>query len=672
MNRIPLNYRPEIDGLRAFAVLSVVFFHAFPHRLEGGFIGVDIFFVISGFLITSHIFESLNKGNFSFIDFFGRRIRRIFPALILVMLASIAFGAITLLADDYAQLGKHIASGATFITNIVLVNESGYFDTAAETKPMLHLWSLAIEEQFYIIWPLLIWLAWKNRLNILTTTLIITTASFYLNIKLVNLSPTEAFFLPISRFWELLTGSILAWLMVYRYSTIQKIKSYGDAALVKILRSNDVSPDGSLIVNVMSFLGMSMLVYGVFEINNSLLFPSKWALIPVLGASLIIFSGSKAWINKKLLMNPIAIWFGLISYPLYLWHWPILSFLNIIKDGAPHRDARLIAIVLSILLAWLTYKLIESPLRTGGHLGKKTILLSFALVAVGLTGFKIFETQGLVSRYSLLADSKVDVKRLEKISKAWDFSGYPKPPHAYSDPITGFLSLGKNSNSKTLLVGDSHSQQYWNSFDFLKNDPEGNYNSISFHRSSFPPKVEKIPNDPAVKVVALSYFWGYRYGSSNVKQELRCCGNGKNRTIGVISNPHKTNDEMDLIDKEISNYISQVKSMGKKVILILDNPFGEELNAQSMLYRDGFKIHVKPNMVLTRKEAESRSKDTRSRLINLAKELNVEVVDPIAYLCSSGVCDAFSKDNELLYKDYDHISLYASQNSVSYIKRIVE
>ena len=137
-------YRFEIDGLRAFAVLSVVAFHAFPSLLKGGFIGVDVFFVISGFLITIHIFENLDKGKFSFTDFFGRRIRRIFPALILVMVSSLAFGWFVLLADEYAQLGKHVASGAAFITNFILVNESGYFDNIAETKPMLHLWSLAI------------------------------------------------------------------------------------------------------------------------------------------------------------------------------------------------------------------------------------------------------------------------------------------------------------------------------------------------------------------------------------------------------------------------------------------------------------------------------------------------------------------------------------------------
>ena len=207
------SYRSEIDGLRAFAVLSVVAFHAFPNWLKGGFIGVDVFFVISGFLITSHIFENLDKGQFSFTDFFGRRIRRIFPALILVMACTLAFGWFALLADEFAQLGKHVASGAAFITNFILVDESGYFDNAAETKPMLHLWSLAVEEQFYIVWPLVLWLAWKRKFNLLTITILVAVVSFYLNLRFVKSHPTETFFWPVGRFWELLSGSVLAWLL---------------------------------------------------------------------------------------------------------------------------------------------------------------------------------------------------------------------------------------------------------------------------------------------------------------------------------------------------------------------------------------------------------------------------------------------------------------------------
>ncbi|MDA9801554.1 acyltransferase [Candidatus Pseudothioglobus singularis] len=665
-------YRAEIDGLRAFAVLSVLAFHAFPVWLKGGFIGVDIFFVISGFLITSHIFEKLNDGSFSFSDFFGRRIRRIFPALTLVMTVSLFFGWFELLTVDYAQLGKHVASGAAFILNFILVNESGYFDNAAETKPMLHLWSLAVEEQFYIIWPLVLWASWKCNFNLLIVTIVIALSSFSLNLYYLDSKPIEMFFWSVGRFWELLTGSILAWLLLYKKEELLKIKLWIDKKLVRVFAKNVIA-DGSITDNIMAFLGLLLLTFGVIWINEDLAFPSKWTLIPISGALLVILAGSKAWLNRFILMNPLAVWMGLISYPLYLWHWPILSFMQIIGGEFPDRNARILAIIISILLAWLTYKFIERPIRYGGNLRMKTILLLLLSIAIGFAGLKVYDNNGVVSRYALFSDSDIDIERLTKISEAWQFSAYPKPSYGFKDPLTGLFRIGTNEASKTLFVGDSHKEQYFNSFEFLQTAKNGAYNSVMFSKfKTFPPNIKSFPKDPSIDVVALSYFWGMWYGSLNVKQELRCCGNGKNRTLGRILVPYKSSVEMDLIDSQITDYISALKSLGKRVIIILDSPFGEELNAQSMIVRDGLRISVKPNIVLTRKEAETRSADTRERLISIANKLNVEVIDPIAHLCASGQCNAFSTSNDLLYKDYDHLSLYASRNSVKYIKKIVE
>src|ERR1700691_5932961 len=208
-------YRADIDGLRGIAVLSVLGFHAFPTWVRGGFTGVDVFFVISGFLISTIIFGSLARDGFSFVEFYSRRIRRIFPALLLILIAGYAFGWLVLLPEDYKQLGKQIAGGAGFVSNFVLWNESGYFDSAAETKPLLHLWSLGIEEQFYIIWPSLLWLGWKYRLNLLTVTLIVAAASFALNIAEAGSDSVAAFYSPQTRFWELMVGSALAYGTLY-------------------------------------------------------------------------------------------------------------------------------------------------------------------------------------------------------------------------------------------------------------------------------------------------------------------------------------------------------------------------------------------------------------------------------------------------------------------------
>jgi peptidoglycan/LPS O-acetylase OafA/YrhL len=217
-------YRPDIDGLRAVAVLLVVMYHAFPGKFHGGFIGVDIFFVISGFLISSIIFSNLEGGSFSIAGFYNRRIRRIFPALLFVMGCSLAFGWTTLFADEYTQLAKHVAGGAAFVSNILLYRESGYFDNTSDTKPMLHLWSLAIEEQFYIFWPLLLAFVWKRKWSFLRITAVIALLSFVANIYLTQKSPDAAFYWPISRFWELMIGGLLAYAALHKPALIRRGK----------------------------------------------------------------------------------------------------------------------------------------------------------------------------------------------------------------------------------------------------------------------------------------------------------------------------------------------------------------------------------------------------------------------------------------------------------------
>lgn len=375
-------------------MLSVVLYHAFPTGLTGGFIGVDVFFVISGYLITSHIFISLDEGRFSFANFFGRRIRRIFPALILVMAVSLIFGWFALLVEEFQQLGKHVASGAAFIVNFILVGESGYFDAAADTKPMLHLWSLAVEEQFYIVWPLVLWLAWRLRINLLAITLLVAAASFYFNLRYVATNPTGVFFWPYGRFWELLSGSALAWLMLYKRDALDRAKARVHAVIGRMIPLGMPAARTALVDNAMGLGGLCLLIYGFVGITSDVPFPSAWALVPVCGAILIIAAGSAAWSNRLFMMNPVAVWFGLISYPLYLWHWPLLSFIQIVENGEPpHRDARIAAVVLAIGLALLTVKFVERPLRFGrGNVRLKIAGLAGAMVCVGLAGLVISRT----------------------------------------------------------------------------------------------------------------------------------------------------------------------------------------------------------------------------------------------------------------------------------------
>lgn len=377
------SYRPDIDGLRAVAVLSVVAFHAFPDWLKGGFIGVDVFFVISGFLISSIIFESLEKGTFSFSEFYARRVKRIFPALSIVLVFCILFGYFSLLPDELNQLGKHVAAGAGFVSNFVLWSESGYFDNVAETKPLLHLWSLGIEEQFYIVWPFLLWVAFKIRLNLLFTTALLLLMSFALNLWMIDQNPVATFYSPLTRFWELLFGALLAWLSVHKASS---------STLLPCLTSNrHISlASRSMLSNIFSIGGAACLILGFFFISKDFSFPGGWALVPVMGTLLIIVGGPKAWINRKILSHSVLIWIGLISFPLYLWHWPILSFGRVIYLDTPPLKFRWTAIFVSFLLAWLTMKFIEKPLRFGvRYSAMKVGLLSGMLASLALVGLVI-------------------------------------------------------------------------------------------------------------------------------------------------------------------------------------------------------------------------------------------------------------------------------------------
>jgi peptidoglycan/LPS O-acetylase OafA/YrhL len=385
-------YRSDIDGLRAIAVLSVVAFHAFPELITGGFIGVDIFFVISGYLISTIIFDSLEKSDFSFSDFYARRVLRIFPALVLVLVSCFIFGWTTLLADEFMQLGKHMVAGASFASNLVLWDEAGYFDNSADAKPLLHLWSLGIEEQFYFVWPALLWLAWKRKINLITLTVCIAIASFVINITTVYVNPVAAFYSPLSRFWELLIGAALAYLMLYK-------KDY----LVGWHRLRDA----------ISIVSLCLFAFGVVWLTKTSVFPGWWALLPTLAGAFLIFSGPHAWVNRTILSNKVFVWVGLISYPLYLWHWPLLSFARIVEGGMTSIGIRISLVILSFILSWLTYRFIERPLRFGGNrkVAIRTLVLLMAIV--GFVGFNTYSRDGFEFRRAHKTGITANINRLE-------------------------------------------------------------------------------------------------------------------------------------------------------------------------------------------------------------------------------------------------------------------
>src|SRR5580658_2009853 len=329
-----LDYRPDIDGLRAIAVLAVIGFHAFPAWIRGGFVGVDVFFVISGYLISTILLTGMERGSFRFTRFYIRRIRRIFPALIVVLLACMVAGWLVLFSFEYKALGKHVAGSAAFVSNFVLWNEAGYFDKAAATKPLLHIWSLGIEEQFYIVWPLLLYLVWKRKAATLALLLLLFTFSFTFNV--LSSDSAADFYSPLTRFWELMAGAVLAYLSLH-WENLDKIIRKLPRPVPQIIGSGAALE--SITRNITAVIGVFLIVATVFTVDETKKFPGWWALLPVVGTYLMIASGPHAWINNKLLATRGLVAIGLISYPLYLWHWPLLSFIRIVNGTAPSAAA---------------------------------------------------------------------------------------------------------------------------------------------------------------------------------------------------------------------------------------------------------------------------------------------------------------------------------------------
>jgi peptidoglycan/LPS O-acetylase OafA/YrhL len=502
-------YRADIDGLRAIAVLSVVALHAFPSWVTGGFVGVDIFFVISGYLISTIIFENLEEKKFSFSAFYGRRIRRIFPALLIVLVAVNVLGWLFLVPDEFWRLAKHVAASAGFVANYVFFSEEiRYFDAPPLTKPLVHLWSLGIEEQFYIVWPLLVWLAWKRRLKFLHVAGAIAVLSFGVNVgDCLSGNDNAAYDLIQDRAWELALGSILAAL------PFAGVKfSFACHGRIEQMRPH-----------LLSIAGMALIVWSVFGFSFSAEphYPGWAALIPTLGACLTIAAGQRAVLNRLVLSNKIMVWFGLISYPLYLWHWPLLSFAAITDVNSP-RSVRISIVIISIALAWLTYRFVEQPIRYRKNRHVTAILL-LAMTCLGIFAYVMYTVRPHWSGLSYDSEKQGDVG-LQSILDYYD-------KHFYRC-ATGFPELDQSRfhcvQSRTdrpiklVIIGDSHA--YHLLAGLAEAMPEANVaflGRFEFMNESRIPILENrnyqdiykyVLNQSSITSVIISAFWGDRIG----------------------------------------------------------------------------------------------------------------------------------------------------------------
>jgi peptidoglycan/LPS O-acetylase OafA/YrhL len=647
------SYRPDIDGLRAVAVLSVVMFHAFPAALPGGFVGVDVFFVISGFLISTVISDGLDRNRFSFVDFYARRIRRIFPALIVVLITVCVAGWFMLLAVEYYQLSKHVVAGAGFISNFMFWRESGYFDTAAEAKPLLHLWSLAIEEQFYLIWPLLLWIYHRNNLNRLSLAVLIATISFILNIYAVKTDSVGAFFSPQTRFWELMAGAILSQLLLKPPARLRDFGTGLDDILRRVIYETPNTASGVVLRDMQAFTGTALLLAGVVLISGDKSFPGWWALLPVVGTVLVIRAGEGAWFNRRILSARPMVWIGLISYPLYLWHWPLLSFARIMSVEAPSWKVRTAAILAAFLLATVTYLLIERPIRRGGWIPAKAAVLSVLMVAVGYGGW-----------YGYRESGQPFGKKMDEITLLYQV--YPGDPSHDDECDTRFpqfknfhrCRLSKPSSAPdSIIIGDSHSGHYFNTMAAVMSDrvvmnigqqaclPFATYVSDEC-RINIEKTYRFIENTPSIRTVYLAGYWYHLMAGGFAKELLG----------GGIVRPVNAND---VVQFKIfaRGLITELQQASKTVVFMLDDPDLSFSPLSCLNYRPvKFLEQVRVPCAMDRHDFENRSASydaVISNIVNLSPGL--ELFDPKTYLCDQQNCWAM-KDGRLLYHDRHHLS----------------
>ena len=649
------NYRPDIDGLRALAVMVVVGYHAFPGMIHGGFIGVDIFFVISGYLISTIIFSSLERDRFSLVEFYVRRIRRIFPALVVVILTILAFGWYVLLSDEFSQLGKHMAGGAGFVSNFILWSESGYFDRAAVTKPLLHLWSLGIEEQFYIFWPLLMAFVWKRHWSFLQITALIAIASFVINIYLINTDPVASFYSPVSRFWELMIGCVLAYIVLHRPQMISRFK------------------------NIRSLLGFILIGTALFLLEKTSAFPGWWALLPSLGAFLIISAGPNAWLNEKLLSGKLMIWIGLISYPLYLWHWPLLSYADIVENGAVSREFRIAAVLLAVFLAWLTYRFIEIPVRFGSR--KKPIISGLLLIMSGVLIIGLLGYKGVITP----RNDSVALANIIAATKDWQ---YPGNLESYDSEIKEAY-VGKSERSDiTLFMGDSHVEQYAarvsskiQSQPFLSNSvvfvtdggcvfiPEVLEDSPVHRRcGAIKDYAFKLAYSEKVKTVVIGGAWGsYLYYLNYDGEDLSSPG----YHYYFLEHEDKVSMRSGRgVQLALNSLEDQLRALSKikKVYLLLDNPSGTEYDPHKYISGERLGGYVVNGHMTDAVVVDQKQLAISEELIRIADRLDVDVIDPMPVLCRNNIC-LRSKNGQPIYRDGDHLRASFVKENANYIDK---
>lgn len=610
-----MEYRREIDGLRALAVLPVILFHAGFKTFSGGFIGVDVFFVISGYLITTIILAELEQGKFSIVNFYERRARRILPALFLVMLVCIPFAWIWLLPSDMKGFSHSLIAVAVFASNILFWSESGYFDTATELKPLLHTWSLAVEEQYYVLFPLFLMLLWKlGKRCILVILGVVFAGSFAVAEWKSYAEPAAAFYLLPARAWELLIGAFAAF-----YLSKDNRKEFDKAT-----------------GEVGGWLGVTLILYAMFTYSETTPFPGLYALVPTLGAVLIILFATNQTTVGKFVGNKAFVGIGLVSYSAYLWHQPLFAFA---RHKGLNEDGNILFLQLSLvtfMFAYFSWKYVEAPFRKRGFVNRRLIfflglLFTFFFIYIGYLGNR---DNGFESRFKLVLSGDIGQTDFHKYIDAKYYDCEPKIVAENALRWEGFLRCkqSKQGIPEIILLGDSHAEHLF--LGLAEYIPSKN---VAFYIldekpyigvDNFKPIFNEILNNKAPQHIILTMHFMERVDAS---------GSG--------------------LYEGFSSTISALLKAGKSVTLVGDVPrFNQD--AGQCVYSSPLK--PKASCTLSRNNVEQQLSVYNNILERLAREYGLTYLSIYEDLCVDNLC-SMSKDDAILYRDDNHLNIIGSK-----------
>jgi len=629
------SYRPDIDGLRAFSIIAVVTYHAFPSLLPGGFVGVDVFFVISGYLISGIILQGLAANSFSLRAFYRRRIQRIIPAVLLVLLFCLVAGWFALLPYEYAQLGKHTAAASIFIPNIAFWTEAGYFDTDSKFKPLLHLWSLGVEEQFYLIWPMLLLLAGGAATRTRHLIFIVLIVSFAASI-LIRGDAAASFFLPWFRMWELLLGAALA-ASPWSGQTSGKRYAAGLTALA----------------------GLALICAATVAIQPQSDFPGWWALLPTAGAALLIGAGPQTAVNR-ILGNRVLIFIGKISFPLYLWHWPLLSFARIMESGEPAAWLRAMIVALSVGLAWLSYRFVETPLRY--HPGRAVpVCLLGGLMALGLAGMTVSNLQGIPQRTSTLNAS---LQAFE-----WNELGLHQRDDCSERLGVPGRCLSDGKPARIAVLGDSHSTNVF--FALAHHFRDSETGIIRLGKGGCPPLYDTATrdsgNDDSCRDTTNSNMDWVIANPDITTVYLSSMGpmylNPKQRRYRMtFLHQPELDSNAEVFAAALDATITRLERAGKLVVVVIDWPALGFQPTQCVNTRPLRLTRFAPGACrIPRQRYDRRSAQYRELLQSVIhRHPGSQYWDTAAAFCDQRFCYA-AKDGLMLYRDPAHLSLAGSK-----------